>query len=70
MRPHINAPSERTRNLSLVAECRFALEPSVVRLFDAAEDAGWDRSTVVAALATFLAEISEGNQSPRHRVSQ
>lgn len=69
MRAQINPPSEHGRDLGLIAECRFALEPSVLRLLDAAEDAGWDRSTVVTALATFLAEIPGGKSSARYPVS-
>jgi hypothetical protein len=69
MHAQINPPSEHGRNLALIAECRFALEPSMLRLLDAAEDAGWDRSTVVTALATFLAEIPEGKSPSRYPVS-
>lgn len=69
MRAQINPPSEHGRDLGLIAECRFALEPSMLRLLDAAEDAGWDRSTVVTALATFLGEIPHDKSPPRHSVS-
>lgn len=50
MRAAINAPSLHVRELDYLTECRFAIEPSIRGLLDAAEQAGWDREYATLAV--------------------
>ncbi len=62
MRAAINPPSLHTKGLDYLSECRFALEPSVVGLLDAACAAGWDRSTAALALISLIDESLHDNE--------
>lgn len=70
MRPEINAPSGEKSGMPLISECRFALEPSLAGLLDAAEAAGWARSTTVTALATLLVDFTQENPLTAQRMVQ
>lgn len=50
----INAPTREERGtLATVEECKFALAPSLTKLMEMAEAAGWQRHHVAIALAMF-----------------
>lgn len=70
MHQQINPPTEAKESMALLMECRFALEPSVVKLLHAAPGAGWDRSTTVTALATLLVDFSKDKLASRRQSIQ
>ncbi|KAB2726428.1 hypothetical protein [Brucella anthropi] len=60
-RNRINGPTKAVADPSYVAECQFALEPSVFGLMKLATEAGWDSSQAATAIAILAAEIA-GNE--------
>lgn len=54
----INTPSSSLqRDRSYQIECKFALEPSIVRLFGKARSAGWDAQHIALAIAALGCEL-------------
>ncbi|MBB4440206.1 MULTISPECIES: hypothetical protein [Rhizobium] len=55
----INIPSSpiRTNDSAYQIECKFALEPSLTRLFEKARSAGWDPQHIALAVATLGWEL-------------
>lgn len=59
--PQINSPSSLRSSLDYQEECKFALEPSISKLIEMAEAAGWDRSHIVIAVLRATIEMAEDN---------
>lgn len=55
----INGPTLEPDDGDYLAQCQFALEPSLVKLLRLAELAGWDRTHVVLAALTLCAEFAD-----------
>ncbi|HET7411089.1 MAG TPA: hypothetical protein VFJ18_00390 [Pararhizobium sp.] len=60
--PSINEPTIGRTDSRYLAECIFALEPSVTRLIELALAAGWTRDEVANAI-TILAYDKDGSPS-------
>lgn len=58
-RKRINAPTGDERDVHYIDYCKFALEPSVSKLVDLAEDAGWSRQRVLYSLMFLAAEMAK-----------
>lgn len=61
----INSPTLDPEDVAYLAQCQFALEPSLVKLLSVAEMAGWDRTHVVMAALTLCAELAELPEGPQ-----
>lgn len=61
----INRPTLEPEDREYLAQCQFAIEPSLVKLLSVAEMAGWDRTHVVLAALTLCAELAELPESPQ-----
>ncbi len=60
----INIPSSPIRNdRAYQIECKFALEPSLTRLFEKACSAGWDPQHIALAVAALSWELVEQHDS-------
>lgn len=57
-RNRINPPARPEQDSKAqIHECKFALEPSLTHLVDAAREAGWKRHHIAIALAMYADEI-------------
>ncbi|MCO5156681.1 MAG: hypothetical protein M9945_07975 [Aquamicrobium sp.] len=63
-RNRINAPAHDARGtLATLEECKFALTPSLSKLVEMAEAAGWQRDHIAIAIAMFADETFTGAPS-------
>lgn len=60
----INSPTLEPQDVEYLAECQFAIEPSLAKLLSVAELAGWDRTHVVLAAFSLCAEFARQPQYP------
>ena len=62
----INSPLGVNREtISQVRECRFALEPSLDRLVELADKAGWTKREIAVALALYADSVfDDANKEP------
>jgi len=56
MRASINSPSLSIDTMDYQAECQFALEPSIQKLMEKAEHAGWNRQQAALAIVALASE--------------
>lgn len=55
----INGPTLEPEHLDYSAEGQFALEPSLLKLLQIAEQAGWDRTHVALAAFSVCADYAK-----------
>ncbi|PWK72703.1 hypothetical protein [Aminobacter sp. AP02] len=59
----INSPTVDPEDGNYMAQCQFAIEPSLIKMLHIAEQAGWDRSHVVMAALSVCAGYAELTES-------
>lgn len=57
-RSRINTPTKAVTDPNYIAECQFALEPSVYRLMELATEVGWDHRQAATAIAMLAAKMA------------
>lgn len=63
-RSRIHAPTKSLGDIDYTSECRFAIEPSLTKMIELAEAAGWQRSQVAIAVMFLCAEIARNSSVP------
>ena len=64
-RVRINAPTRSVVDADYAAECRFAIEPSFIKLIELAVAVGWDRQQVAFAAMYLAAETAKAGETPQ-----